>query len=177
MLPSFQSPRLVVRPRRRVDLDACLSMDRDPQVTQYIPGPWSQPDAHRAFVLGNMERDYPKGLGYWSVLKRDDSERNDSPAFIGWILLLPYGAVSNEVEIGWRFIRQTWGQGYATEAASLVLDYAFRDLKLDRIVADINPNNIASIRVAEKLGMKFVEDRFFENILAKSFQIRAKNYL
>ncbi len=49
--------------------------------------------------------------------------------------------------------RSAWGQGYATEAATAVLNYAFQTLGLDRVIADINPHNAASLRVAEKLGM------------------------
>ncbi|WP_395517807.1 GNAT family N-acetyltransferase [Pseudorhizobium flavum] len=47
-----------------------------------------------------------------------------------------------------------WGRGYATEAAQTVLTYAFQTLGLDRVIADISPHNAASIRVAEKIGMK-----------------------
>ncbi|MES0884532.1 GNAT family N-acetyltransferase [Roseibium sp. SCP14] len=172
MLPTFDTRRLRVRPRSHADLDQCLSMDRDPLVTQFIPGPWSEPDKHRAFVLNRMDQQYPDGLGYWSVVRKDEPE-----IFLGWILLLPYEAVSDEIEIGWRFSRRSWGHGYATEAASAVLDHAFCSLKLDYVVADIHPENFASIRVAEKTGMTFVENRTFGSEPARSFRAFAKDYL
>ncbi len=59
-------------------------MDRDPLVTRYVAGPWSNPDEHRAFVVNRMQTLYPKGLGYWSVI-----DAQDDAGFIGWILLLP----------------------------------------------------------------------------------------
>jgi len=125
-------------------------MDRDPRVTRYVPGPWSKPAEHEAFVLQRMSRVYPKCMGYWSVFKRD------AEGFLGWILLVPYDAFEGEVEIGWRFVRSSWGYGYATEAASQVLQHAFEGLGLGSVVADIDPQNHASIRVAEKLGMRHV---------------------
>ncbi len=59
----------------------------------------------------------------------------------------------NEVEIIYLVVREHWGRGIATEAASAVRDYAFGDLGLDRFVALVHPENAASCRVAEKIGM------------------------
>ena len=58
--------------------------------------------------------------------------------------------------------RSYWGRGYATEAAQAVRDYAFNRLRLPRLIAMIDPQNIASIRVAEKLGMYYEKDVMFE---------------
>ena len=143
-LPTFHTPRLVLRPRGMADLEACLAMDRDPLVTRFIEGPWSDPVAHRAFVEDRIRLVYPPGMGYWSIL---------APAFIGWILLTPLDLHGPEIEIGWRLVRAAWGHGYATEAARPVLDHALRDLGLPRVVADIDPCNVASIGVARKLGL------------------------
>ncbi len=65
-----------------------------------------------------------------------------------------------EFEIGYRLIRSVWGNGYATEAAIAVRDHAFTVLNLTRLVALIEPVNNRSIRVAEKLGMKYEKDVF-----------------
>ena len=166
MLPTFETGRLLIRPRTIADLGDCLAMDRDPSVTRYVPGPWADPERHRAFVLARMRTVYPDGLGYWSVV-----ERAEPATFLGWILLLPYDAVTDEVEIGWRFVRASWGHGYATEAAAPVLDHAFRTVGLDKVVADIDPANTASIRVAGKLGLEWVEDREIGGERVKSYQI------
>ncbi len=68
MLPSFETQRLIVRPRRIGDLNPCLAMDRDPAVLRYIDIPWSNPQEHRQFVVNRITRAYPAGLGYWSVV-------------------------------------------------------------------------------------------------------------
>src|SRR5258708_27430268 len=111
-LPSFDTLRLVLRLRTLVDLEACLAMDRDPEVTRHVAGPWSDPHEHRCFVVGRMTHAYPEGLGYWSIFERREPAR-----FIGWVLLIPEDAVGPEVEIGWRLLRDPWGQGMAGEPA------------------------------------------------------------
>jgi RimJ/RimL family protein N-acetyltransferase len=148
MQPLFETPRLVLRPRTLADTEACLAMDRDPEVTRFVSGPWTDPAAHRAFVERRTLGPYPPGLGYWTVLRRGDGE------FLGWILLIPEDAQGPEVEIGWRLVRAAWGRGYATEAAAPVLRHAFAGLGLEAVVAEIDPANTASIRVAEKLGLR-----------------------
>jgi len=60
---------------------------------------------------------------------------------------------ANEIEIGYRLRSEYWNKGIATEAARAVRDHAFRDSKLDRVVSLIHPENVASRRVAEKIGM------------------------
>lgn len=149
MLPSFETERLLVRPRSLADFDACIAMDRDVEVTRHIPGPWQDPPRHEAFVMERMRAGYGPGLGYGTIVARQRPER-----FLGWVLLIPADGVGPEIEIGWRLIRQAWGKGYATEAALPLVRHAFEDLGIDRIVADIAPGNAASLRVAEKLGLK-----------------------
>ena len=67
-----------------------------------------------------------------------------------------------EVEIGYRLARSAWGQGYATEAARAVRDFAFNTLGIKRLIAMIDPSNLASIRVAEKIGMQYEKEVMFE---------------
>jgi len=144
-LPVFRTSRLVVRPRTMADLEACLAMDRDQAVTRFIVGPWSEPQAHREFVAARIRHEYPAGMGYWSIM---------APAFAGWILLAPLDLRGPEIEIGWRLVRAAWGRGYATEAARPVLAHALTTLGLREVVADIDPDNAASIGVARKLGLR-----------------------
>lgn len=156
---TFKTERLLVRPRMMADLEDCLQMDRDPDVTRYIPGPWADPAAHRAFVIDRMSQTYPDGLGYWSVIAKDLPQ-----LFLGWVMLLPVEDNVGGVEMGWRFNRASWGHGYATEASQAVLDYAFAVLDLQKIVAEIAPGNTGSIRVAEKLGMAFVREHEIDGV-------------
>jgi RimJ/RimL family protein N-acetyltransferase len=148
LLPTLETERLMLRPRSMADLDDCFAMDRDPEVTKFIPGPWNDPEAHRLFLTNRIQANFGEGLGYWSVFAKENTKQ-----FLGWILLIPADAIGPEIEIGWRLNRLTWGKGYATEAARPVLAYAFATLGLEYVIADIAPGNTASMRVAEKLGL------------------------
>ena len=156
MLPSFETARLLLRPRTMADYDACLAMDREPDVTRYIQGPWADPHAHERFLADRIQRAWPPGLGYWSIVAR---ERPDE--FVGWVLLIPYEAIGPEIDIGWRLRRAAWGKGYATEATLPVVAHAFETVGLPRLAADIDPRNTPSMRVAEKIGMRFVGDNAY----------------
>ena len=135
------------------DFDACLAMDRDPEVTKYVVGPWSSPVLHEQFLRERIETNFGPGLGYWSIFAID------RPAeFLGWILLIPDDGVGPEIEIGWRLTRNVWGEGYATEAALPVVRHAFETLRLPRLIAGIDPRNRGSIRVAEKIGMTCTDE-------------------
>jgi len=153
------------------DFDACLAMDRDQEVTKYIPGPWNDPVAHEAFLKGRIETSLGEGLGYWSIFQKTQPDR-----FKGWILLLPYDAVGPEVEIGWRLNRSAWGNGFAPEAAQPIVEHAFRAVGLERIIADIHPGNVASQRVAEKIGMKHVGDGMHGDDPCQSYVMTRANF-
>lgn len=145
-LPQFRTERLNLERLSIADLEACLAMDGDPEVTRYVGVRWSGRASHRRFVESRITHSYPPGMGFWSAQRAAE--------FIGWITLMPVGLKGPEIEIGWRFVRGIWSCGYATEAARPILDYALGTLGLLEVVADILPANAASIRVAEKLGMQ-----------------------
>ena len=149
MQPVFVTTRLLIRPRTLADTEACLAMDREPEVTRFVSGPWSDPTAHRAFIEARTQGPYAAGLGYWTICRRDDPA-----AFLGWVLLIPNNAIGPEIEIGWRLIRSAWGLGTATEAADPIARHALATLGLREVIAEIDAANAASQRVAEKLGMQ-----------------------
>lgn len=155
-LPDFETPRLLLRPRTMEDFDACLAMDRDPEVTRYIQGPWADPDEHRRFLADRIQRTWPPGQGYWSIFAKAEPG-----TFLGWVLLIPYDGVGPEIDIGWRLRQAAWGKGYATEATRPVVAHAFDTLGLPRLVADIDPRNAPSMHVAAKIGMRFVGDKAY----------------
>ena len=106
-----------------------------------------------------IEEHYPaRGFGPYAVVERHNQE------LIGYcgLFFFPDVAGQSETELGYRFARASWGQGYATEAARAVRDFAFASLGLKRLIAMIDPSNTASIRVAEKLGMRYEKEVLFE---------------
>jgi RimJ/RimL family protein N-acetyltransferase len=150
MMESFETARLLLRPRGPDDLEACRAMDSDPDVIRYVGAPWTNEEEHLAFLRARLTATYPPGLGYWTLVPKED------PAgFLGWVMLYPCDVAGAEVEIGWRLPRAAWGHGYAGEAAAPILAQGFRKGDFSWVVADIHPANHASMRVAEKIGLAF----------------------
>jgi RimJ/RimL family protein N-acetyltransferase len=146
--PVLETARLRLTPRSLAETADCLAMDREPEMTRFILGPWDDPVAHRAFIEARTRGPWPPGLGYWSLRPRAGGE------FLGWVLLIPEDAVGPDIEIGWRLRRAAWGQGFATEAAAALLHHGFRNAGLTEVVADIRQDNHASLGVARKLGFR-----------------------
>ncbi|MEM0923585.1 MAG: GNAT family N-acetyltransferase [Pseudomonadota bacterium] len=151
-LPIIETPRLRLRPRRAADLDACLALDRSAGTARFLPElPVTDPAAHEAFVRARIRGSYPSGQGYWVI------ETQEAPRFLGWVLLIPENAHGPRTEIGWRLFPEFRGRGFAPEAAAHLLAHAFRS-GVQHVVAEIHRDNAASRRVAEKIGMRLVED-------------------
>ena len=87
-----------------------------------------------------------KRYGIWAV------EDRESGRFVGRCGLQVHRLWPDDVELGWGIDPELWGRGYASEAATAALEHAFETVALPRVVSIVHPENIASIRVAEKLG-------------------------
>ena len=142
------TPRLTLRQFQKGDLGALAAILSDPEVMRFsVTGPMSREQV--ATMLEHVEHSYREnGFGLWAVEHR-------SGLMIGYCGLITQDVDGRrEIEIGYRLARNYWGGGLATEAARAARDYAFRQLGLTRIVSLITSDNIASIRVAEKNGMR-----------------------
>lgn len=129
------------------DVEACVAMDCDPAVHHFIyPEGIADREAHERHLRTRVAEGWPPTGGIWIV------EWRDQPGLLGWCGLFPLEK-SGLIEIGYRYIHAAWGQGVGTEAARAVLDYGFRALNLDPIVAVMHPENRASQRVLEKIGL------------------------
>jgi RimJ/RimL family protein N-acetyltransferase len=122
-----------------------MALDADPAVRAFIGGP-PDPEAHRAEVARNIALGRPEPHASWAV------EWRGTPGLLGLCSLSPWEE-TGLMQISWRLHRAVWGRGVATEAAGTVLARALGPLGLRAVVALIHPDNAASIRVAEKIGM------------------------
>lgn len=143
--------RLVLRRLAPGDAAALGQVFGDPEVMRFGDGPQA-PEWVEGW-LRRAEADYAaRGYGPYGVVERAGG------ALIGYCGLFYFPDLGGrpEVELGYRLARAWWGRGLATEAALAARDHAFGALGLARLVALIDPGNRASIRVAEKLGMRRV---------------------
>jgi [ribosomal protein S5]-alanine N-acetyltransferase len=114
----------------------------------------------KEWLLGCLEKYHQTwGFGHWAVVEKASHET------LGLCGLAQYPDIDGqtEIEIGYRLARPYWGKGYATEAAKAVRDYGFNTLGFDRLVSIIDPRNVASNGVAEKLGMQYEKDIMFKD--------------
>ena len=141
--------RLALRHFHILDAGPMYRVFGDPQVMRFGDGVQTK-EWVDAWLRTCFERYYQTwGFGPYAVVERQRQ------AVIGYCGLFFFPDINGqpEVEIGYRLERSAWGRGYATEAARAVRDFAFGDLGMQRLIAIIDPSNIASIRVAEKIGM------------------------
>ncbi len=155
----IQTERLVLRPWRPTDFEPFAKLNADPVVREHFPSLLTreQSDAQAQTLSQQIEE---CGWGFWAVSEMDGAD------FIGFIGLNPLNfetPFTPAVEIGWRLDKAFWGKGYATEGAKAALNYGFKTLLLDEIVAFTVPGNQRSRRVMEKIGMKHDSKGNFEH--------------
>jgi len=150
----LETERLILRHFQMSDLDAMTAVFCDPEVMRFSDGVKSAPWVHE-WLGRRVEDDRPRSsTGPWAVVERTTS------ATIGYCGLfhVPDVCGQPETEIGYRLARPYWGHGHATEVVRGVRNYAFGTLGLSRLIAMIDPGNVRSIRVAEKIGMHYEKD-------------------
>lgn len=142
----IETPRLILRPLMPADATHFFKLNEDAEVVRYIPdGPFENEAASRAF-LEAYPATQPKGYGRMAVLLKSTGE------WLGWCGL-KYHPEIDDVDLGFRFFRRNWGQGFATEAGRRSLEYGFEELGLAGIYAHVHPDNIGSQKALEKCGL------------------------
>jgi len=145
----IETGRLRLRPLVQEDFDAIFALNSDPEVMRYITGgepmPRDQVEARLQFYLDHWQR---HGFGLFAI---EDIDTGEFAGFCG----LQYLDSTSEVEVGYRLAEKYWGKGIATESGRVSLQFGFDYLNLDRIVAVVHPENLASQRVIEKLGLRY----------------------
>jgi RimJ/RimL family protein N-acetyltransferase len=148
--------RLLLRRFRAADAEAYAAMNADPRVTRYLGGEIDRAasDAQLGRIMAHWDE---HGFGLWAAELRADGRM---VGFVGLSIpgFLPAGLPA--VEVGWRLASDVWGQGLAPEGGRAAIDWAFGGLGLDRVISIIDPANVASVRVAQKLGMRHGRDEF-----------------
>lgn len=147
----LETPRLILRPWLEQDFEPFHALNSDHEVMQYFPKPLSR-DESDALAKRIQSLIAENGWGFWAV------ELKENHQFIGFTGLhdQPEQFVFSPcVEIGWRFAKQYWHQGYATEAAQACLNFAFDTLALKQVVAFTTASNQPSEKVMQRLGMNF----------------------
>lgn len=148
--PLLQSERLLLRRLSCADAAVFFRLNSEPELVQYTGRAALTSVAEALARLGSEQfrSDESAGLGRFACVEKSTAR------VVGIAGLRPepeYGGYA----FGYRILPEYWGQGFATEAATTLLQYGYGKLKLDKIVATVFPQNTASVRVLEKVGLVF----------------------
>lgn len=166
---AIETDRLILRPWRDADLKPYADIMVDPEVGQWLGGPFSRDQAYDRVVrfATSLEE---TGLGRLAMERRSDGR------MIGHCGLAPTPegpGVPQGLEIGWALAPEAWGSGYATEAAHAVIADGFARFDAPEILAFTGTMNLRSQAVMQRLGMTRRPDRDFDHpLLAKDHPLR-----
>jgi RimJ/RimL family protein N-acetyltransferase len=143
----LETVRLRIRPfQPEDDAEQLHELWGDPEAMQFIPGGARASVAETRERLESLPGRAPEGLGFWAL------EERETGRLVGGVGLFPLGWQGPEIELAYHVLPSAWNRGYASEAATALLDAAW-GAGADQVVAVAMPGNVASRRVMEKLGM------------------------
>ncbi len=143
----LETTRLTLREFNPQDATALSQILSDPETMRFYPAPYDQAGVEQ-WIARSRQRYQTDRVGLWGM------ELKTTPELIGDCgIVLQQVEAERLYEIGYHLRRDLWGQGLATEAAIACRDWAFANLKTDRLISLIRPENLPSRRVAERVGM------------------------
>jgi [ribosomal protein S5]-alanine N-acetyltransferase len=151
----LETTRLFLREFTTDDAESFYLLNLDPDVVKYTGDPPFQSVEDAMIFLKNYDQYKKYKVGRWAVINKADDE------FLGWCGL-KYTPDLDEYDIGFRFFKNHWNKGYATESAKACIDLGFNKYNLTVIVGRAMKDNIASIRVLEKIGLTYLKSFDFD---------------
>ncbi len=143
----------------------------NPQVTEFIGGPFTAEQIEQRYIRETIRYDAHR-FQYFPIFLPGSKE------FVGCCGLREYDLDKKILEIGFHFLPSHWRRGYAKEAATAMIAYAFDTLAVNALFAGHNPNAVASKNLLEKLGFTFTHEEFYEptGLMHPSYLLTRENY-
>jgi RimJ/RimL family protein N-acetyltransferase len=159
----LQTPRLILRQFTEADAALILGLNSDPEIVKYVHEPTLTTEAQaEKILLDIILPQYKNNLGRWAIHTKDNKD------FIGWCGL-KYRPELDEIDLGYRLLQKAWDKGFATEAAQYSLDHGFNKLDLKLITGRAHIENLASIKVLEKIGMHFISEGIVDDCPVRTY--------
>lgn len=161
----IETERLLLRTFTIDDASLIYELNLDPAVIRYTYDPIKDIEHAREVLEKVILPQYVLyNHGRWAVHLKPTLE------FIGWCGL-KYIPQRDEIDLGYRFKKESWGKGYATEAAYACIKYGFEKLNMRRIIGRAIPENEGSLHVLEKCGMTFITEEIVDGYPARTYEI------
>ena len=165
-IPTLRTSRLVLRPWQITDTEALFAILQQEDILRYFPRTTPPPlEGVRRFILHHLAHWQEQGYGHWAVVSQEDQQ------LIGWNGL-EYLTESGETEVAFLLSKSFWGQGLATEATLAALDFGFETVGLAEVIGLVHPENVASRRVLEKIGMTFTRQAAYFGMELWRYELR-----
>ena len=164
-----ETPRLILRYFNHDDLDNLAPILADPKVMYFSARGVQTRKQTKKFINWMLSSYQEEGFGLYAVIHKENKQVIGFCGLLVWLF-----KQKREIEIGYRFATKHWGKGLGTEAAIAVRDYAWNQLNLNRLICIIQPENNRSIRVAEKMGMKYEQNTVFMDLDVKIYSVSKK---
>lgn len=164
--------RLYFRTWTEADLGLAIELWGDPLVTERIGGPFTEQMVRDRLARENSSLE-EYGVQYWPIFMRSTGDH------LGCCGLRPYRPEESIFELGFHLRPEYWGQGYASEAASAVIDHSFRTLCATSLFAGHHPQNLTSRRLLERLGFRQTHTEFYPptGLDHPSYRLSAREWL
>ncbi|HAU1322215.1 TPA: GNAT family N-acetyltransferase [Legionella pneumophila] len=155
----LETERLFLRTFQENDVESLIAISQDEKVMQFFPAIPTREEII-AFIDRIITHQEEKNFSLYAAEIKNTGEMI---GFVGLFTATFQAHFTPAIEIGWRLSSKHWNQGYATEAAKAVIDYAFRKLDLDEVVSFTSALNKPSIRVMQKIGLHTNSEDNFDN--------------
>jgi [ribosomal protein S5]-alanine N-acetyltransferase len=161
----IETDHLLLRTFTELDATLIYELNLDPDVTRFTHDPVKDISHAKEILEKTILPQYALyNHGRWAV------HLKPNPEFLGWCGL-KYRSELNEIDLGFRFKKDSWGKGFATEAAYASIKYGFEKLNLQRIVGRAEIENIGSWKVLEKCGMTYMGIEEVDGYPVKTYEI------
>ncbi|MEL7011749.1 MAG: GNAT family protein [Pseudomonadota bacterium] len=159
---TLETQRLRLTPMRAEDVDISKAVRCDSRVMRYVDDAMTPEDVE-ADMVNSVKRGAGGRIGLWVITRKDTGAKIGTSVLMpvpieeddyDWSLLVPVAYPDANIEVGYLFVPDAWGQGFATEACSRLVRFAFEETALTEIVATTDPENVNSHNVLQKSGLR-----------------------
>jgi len=172
----LETQRLILRKFEETDAERLFLLDSDPEVMKYIGVPPLSDVSESENVIKMIQQQYlDNGVGRLAVIEKE------SGLLIGWsglkLITQEINGYNNIYDLGYRFIPEYWGKGYALESAKASLDFGFNDLKAEIIYAHAHSENEGSNHILRKLGFEKTGEFTEPDGICFWYELQHQNYI
>ncbi|GEN72235.1 N-acetyltransferase [Chryseobacterium lathyri] len=176
MTMKLETERLILRKFEESDVERMFLLDSNPEVMKYIGVPVLTEQRESLAVIRMIQKQYQEnGIGRLAVIEKETG------LLIGWsglkLLTEEINGYKNILDLGYRYLPEFWGKGYALEAAKASLELGFNDMKADVIYAHAHSGNEGSNHILKKLGFEKTGEFTEPDGICNWYELRREKYL